>query len=104
MYINFIQTVYSLLPTSISINLTTNNGTSIAVHGKVDVIGNKFIGNINIGATGRQKWTVNLILNYDCKSLKNESSAKTICKFIYFIMYYVMIFSHQLHSMYKMVV
>ena len=51
-------------------------------NGKADVIGNKFLGKINIGATGRQKWTVNLILNYDCKSLKNDSLAKTFCKFI----------------------
>ena len=63
-------------------------------NGKVDVIGKKFLGKINIGATVRQKWTVNLILNYDCKSLTNESSAKTFCKFISFVMYHVMMFSH----------
>ena len=63
-------------------------------NGKADVIGKKFLGKINIGATGRQKWTVNFILNYDCKFLKNESSAKTFCKFISFDMYHAMMFSH----------
>ena len=47
------------------------------------------MGDFDIGKTGRQKWSVNLILNYDCRSLKNESPAKTFCKFIYFTIHYV---------------
>ena len=72
----------------------TNNGTMFIVNGKADVTEKKFLGKINIGAIGRQKWAVNLILNYDCKSLKNDSLAKTFCKFIYFVMYHVMMFFH----------
>ena len=82
------------MPISISINLTTNKETSFTVHGKADVIGSKFIGNFNIGKTGKQKLIVNLILNYDCKSLKNESLANTLCKFIYFVIYHAIMFSH----------
>ena len=72
----------------------TSNGTLFIANGRVNTTGNKLLGSINIGTTGRQRWTVNLILNYDCKSLKNDSLAKTFCKFIYFVMYHVMMFFH----------
>ena len=54
----------------------------IIVNGKADIIGNEIFGHINIGTTGRQKWTANVFLYYDCKSLNNKSPAKTICEFI----------------------
>ena len=73
-------------------NLTSINGIIFLVNEKADIIGRKFVGKFNIGITGRQELIVNLILNYDCKSLKNDSLAKTICKIIDFVIYHVVIY------------
>ena len=78
-----------MLPTSVSINLTTSNGTTFMFEEIAEILETKFIGNINIGKTSRQKWTMKLILNYDCRSLKYNSSAKTFSKFVSLVIHHI---------------
>ena len=73
--------MYSLQPSLLFINLTNSTGASFIFNGSVDdVVGNKLIGNMSIGITGRQKWNIVLTLSYNCRSL--NSSVELFCKFV----------------------
>ena len=77
--------MYSLSPSSISISiyLTNNTGILTGFDGNiVDIIGDKFIANINISIVRRQKWNIILTLRYTCLTLIDNSSIKLFCKFI----------------------
>ena len=73
--------MYSLQPSIVFINLTNSTGASFIFDRGVNYfVGNKLIGNINIGETGRQKWSCVLTLRYKCRSL--NSPVKLFCKSI----------------------
>ena len=71
--------MYSLQPSLVFINLTNSTGTAFNFDESVgDFVGNKFVGNVSIGKTGRQKWSIVLTLRYNCRSL--NFSVKLFCK------------------------
>ena len=71
--------MYSLQPSLVFINLTNSTGATFIFNGSVDDFdGNKLIGNISIGKSGRQKWSIVLTLIYNCISL--NSSIELFCK------------------------
>ena len=73
--------MYSLQPSLVFINLANSIGATFIFNGSVcDFVGNKFIGNMSIEITGRQKWNIVLTLRYNCKSL--NSPVELLCKFV----------------------
>ena len=83
-YQYFFQTVYFLLPLSISSNLTHSNRSSIVFDGSLtDVVDSIIVGKIIMDIVRKQKWIMNLALGYDCRSLLYNSPDKTFCKLNY---------------------
>ena len=72
--------MYSLLPSLISIYLTSNTRRLTVFDG--NIIEDKFIANINISMVRRQKWNIILTLRYYCLTPIDNSSIKLFCKFI----------------------
>ena len=73
--------MYSLLPSSTSIYLS-NSDDNITIFDEKIVyeIRPKFVGNVYINLTRRQKWSITLNLRYNCRSF--NSPVKMLCKLI----------------------
>ena len=73
--------MYSLQPSSTSINLTNSYEKLIFFNENIGFENRpKFVGDINIDKSGKQKWNITLSLRYRCRSL--NSPVKMLCKLI----------------------